>query len=75
VVVLPLDFFLDCPRTHGASPALLPRAVRRAVDDDIETPDELGDLYTTPTNRQVVAYLLERSRRWIRARSNAIGPD
>lgn len=45
----------------AASPELLPHAVEKCVNgDELETPDSLGDLYTAPTNWQMVSYLLYR---------------
>ena len=45
----------------AASPKLLPRAVKKCVEDgDLETPDSLGDIYMAPSNSEMLSYLLYR---------------
>lgn len=47
---------------------LLPKAAYRCVyeSDEVKPPDTIGDLYTTPTTREVISYLAERAGRIIR---------
>lgn len=46
-------------RLFAASPELLSRAVDNLIEGSIRTPESLGDLYTTPSNTQTLAYIWE----------------
>lgn len=52
-------------RLYQASPTLLPMAIQNCIDssENLTEPNSLGDLYTMPSNRQTVKYLIERWRR------------
>jgi hypothetical protein len=55
-------------RLFAASVDLLTEAVACCVDDSkcADIPDSLGELYTTPSNRQVLAYLSRCLRNVVR---------
>jgi len=47
-------------RQFSASPALLPDAVQACTENQLTEPDELGEVYTTPNNKDVLKYIRTR---------------
>ena len=54
-------------RLYQVSPTLLPMAVQNCIDSSkgLTEPNSIGELYTMPSNKQTVKYLVERGRRML----------